>query len=159
MVKYLLDTDHFSFLQRGSGKEFTQLMTRMDQYSSTEFAVSIISFHEQVLGAHNFINRARTNRDIIRGYTLLQEILQGFTSFSVLPFDTVAVSIFNELRENKVRGSTMDLRIGAIEPKAQRIEDSIALSRNLILLTRNVADFNKIPDLKIEDWTVDPQIS
>jgi len=148
VVKYLLDTDHFSFLQRGSGKEFTQLMTRMDQYSSTEFAVSIISFHEQVLGAHNFINRARTNRDIIRGYTLLQEILQGFTSFSVLPFDTVAVSIFNGLRENKVRGSTMDLRIGAI-----------ALSRNLILLTRNVADFNKIPDLKIEDWTVDPQSS
>jgi tRNA(fMet)-specific endonuclease VapC len=145
VVKYLLDTDHFSFLQRGSGKEFTQLMTRMDQYSSTEFAVSIISFHEQVLGAHNFINRARTNRDIIRGYTLLQEILQGFTSFSVLPFDTVAVSIFNELRENKVRGSTMDLRIGAI-----------ALSRNLILLTRNVADFNKIPNLKIENWTVDP---
>jgi len=148
VVKYLLDTDHFSFLQRGSGKEFTQLMTRMDQYSSTEFAVSIISFHEQVLGAHNFINRARTNRDIIRGYTLLQEILQGFTSFSVLPFDTVAVSIFNELRENKVRGSTMDLRIGAI-----------ALSRNLILLTRNVADFNKIPDLKIEDWTVASPIS
>lgn len=148
MVKYLLDTDHFSFLQRGSGKEFTQLMTRMNQYSSTEFAVSIISFHEQVLGAHNFIKRARTNRDIIRGYTLLQEILQGFTSFSILPFDTVAVSIFNELRENKVRGSTMDLRIGAI-----------ALSRNLILLTRNVADFNKIPNLKIEDWTLDPQIS
>lgn len=148
MVKYLLDTDHFSFLQRGSGKEFTQSMTRMDQYSSTEFAVSIISFHEQVLGAHNFINRARTNRDIIRGYTLLQEILQGFTSFSVLPFDMVGVSIFNELRENKVRGSTMDLRIGAI-----------ALSRNLILLTRNVADFNKIPDLKIEDWTVAPPIS
>ncbi|WP_281286876.1 hypothetical protein [Euhalothece natronophila] len=27
------------------------------------------------------------------------------------------------------------------------------------LLTRNVADFNKIPDLRIEDWTVDPQIS
>ncbi len=77
-MKYLFDTDHISFLQRRSGREFTRLMLRIGQYAQADFALSVISFHEQVLGAHNFINRARTNTDVMRGYTLLLEILQGF---------------------------------------------------------------------------------
>jgi tRNA(fMet)-specific endonuclease VapC len=142
-VKYLLDTDHISFLQRRSGSEFTRLMIRMGQYSPADFALSIVSLHEQMLGAHNFINRARTNTDVICGYTLLLEILQGFTSAPVLPFDAKAIAVFDELRGQRIRVSTMDLRIAAI-----------AISRNLVLLTRNVADFNKIPGLAIEDWTM-----
>jgi tRNA(fMet)-specific endonuclease VapC len=142
-VKYLLDTDHISFLQRRSSTEFTRLMTRMGQYFSADFALSIVSFHEQVIGAHNFINRARTNTDLIRGYTLLRETLQGFASAPVLPFDAEAIAIFDELRGQKVRVSTMDLRIAAI-----------ARSRNLVLLTRNVRDFSKVPGLATEDWTI-----
>jgi tRNA(fMet)-specific endonuclease VapC len=141
-VKYLLDTDHISFLQRGSGVEFTHLTERMSQHSPSDFALSIVSFHEQVIGAHDFINRAKTNTDTIRGYTLLLEILQGFTNAPVLPFDTAAIAIFEQMRSQRVRVSTMDLRIAAI-----------ALSRNLVLLTRNVRDFNKVPGLTIEDWT------
>lgn len=142
-MKYLLDTDHISFLQRRSGAEFSHLITRMSQYSSEDFALSIISFHEQILGAHNFINRARTNNDIIRGYNLLTEILQSFKSAPVLLFDAQAIIIFDDLRKQKIRVSTMDLRIA-----------TIAMSRNLVLLTRNVSDFDKIPGLTIEDWTV-----
>jgi tRNA(fMet)-specific endonuclease VapC len=142
-VKYLLDTDHISFLQRRSGSEFTRLTTRMKQRSSTDFALSIVSFHEQVLGAHNFINRARTNADTIRGYALLLETLQGFAKAPVLSLDAGAIAVFDELRSQRVRVSTMDLRIAAI-----------AISRNLVLLTRNVSDFSKVPGLVTEDWTV-----
>ena len=119
-MKYLLDTDHISFLQRRSGKEFTRLMIRMGQYSPADFALSVVSLHEQVLGAHNFINRARTNTDVIRGYTLLLETLQGFASAPILAFDAEAIAIFDELRRQKVRVSTMDLRIAAIRPWRQR---------------------------------------
>jgi tRNA(fMet)-specific endonuclease VapC len=118
-------------------------MSRMDRYSPEDFALSAVSFHEQTLGAHNFINRAQTNTDTIRGYNLLIEILQGFASAPVLPFDAEAISIFDELRSQKVRVSTMDLRIAAI-----------AISRDLVLLTRNVRDFSKVPKLVTEDWTV-----
>lgn len=142
-MKYLLDTDHISFIQRRSGTEFTRLMIRIAQYSPTDFALSVVSLHEQVLGAHNFINRARTNTDVIRGYTLLLDTLQGFASAPVLLFDGEAIAIFDELREQKVRVSTMDLRIAAI-----------AISRNLVLLTRNDSDFSKVPGLVTEDWTV-----
>ena len=142
-MRYLLDTDHISFLQRRSGQEFTRLIIRMEQHSQVDFALSIVSFHEQVLGAHNFINRARINIDVMRGYTLLLEILQGFSSAPVLPYEAEAVAIFDELRRQKVRVSIMNLRISAI-----------ALSHNLIVLTRNVSDFSKVPGLMTEDWTV-----
>lgn len=142
-MKYLLDTDHISFLQRRSGSEFSRLTVRMAQHPITDFTLSVVSFHEQVLGAHNFINRARTNTDIIRGYVLLLETLQGFATAPVLPFDAEAIAVFDELRGQRVRVSTMDLRIAAI-----------VMSRNLVLLTRNVSDFSKVPGLVMEDWTV-----
>jgi tRNA(fMet)-specific endonuclease VapC len=142
-VRYLFDTDHISFLQRRSGSEFAALVARIAQYSAAEFALSIVSLHEQVLGAHNFINRARTTVDVIRGYALLSETLQGFSTAPVLPFDASSIAIFDDLRIQRVRVSTMDLRIA-----------SIALSRDLVLLTRNASDFSKVPGLVVEDWTV-----
>jgi tRNA(fMet)-specific endonuclease VapC len=77
-MKYLLDTDHISFLQQRSGTEYTALAARQAQHSAADFAFSIVSFHEQVLGAHTFITQAKTAVDTIRGYTLLLEILHGF---------------------------------------------------------------------------------
>ena len=142
-MKYLLDTDHISFLQRRSSLEFSQLTLRMSQHSLSDFALSVISFHEQVIGAHSFINRAQTNTDIARGYTLLLETLNSFAKAPVLPFDAKAIAIFDEMRSQKVRVSTMDLRIAAI-----------AISNNLVLLTRNTGDFSKVPSLITEDWTV-----
>jgi tRNA(fMet)-specific endonuclease VapC len=141
-VKYLLDTDHISFLQRRSGLEFRQLTLRMSQHPLTDFALSIISFHEQTMGAHGFINRAQTNTDIVRGYKLLGETLDGFAKAPVLPFDAEAIAIFDDMRKQKIRVATMDLRISAI-----------AISNSLILLTRNTRDFSKVPGLITQDWT------
>jgi len=139
----LLDTDHISFLQRRSSSEFIRLTLRMSQHALSDFALSVISFHEQVIGAHSFINRAQTNTDMARGYTLLLETLNSFAKAPVLPFDAKAIAIFDEMRRQKVRVSTMDLRIAAI-----------AISNNLVLLTRNTGDFSKVPSLITEDWTV-----
>jgi tRNA(fMet)-specific endonuclease VapC len=142
-VKYLLDTDHISFVQRQSGPEYPVLAARIAQHSPADLAFSVISFHEQVLGAHTFISRARTTVDIVRGYTLLMEIIQGFTAAPVLPFDAAAAAVFDDLRAQRVRVATMDLRIAAV-----------ALSRGLVLLTRNTRDFGRVPVLATEDWTV-----
>ncbi len=141
-MKYLFDTDHISFLQRRSGAEYINLAARIATHSPNDFAFSIISLDEQVLGANAFINRARASADTIRGYTILQEILQAFSVAPVLPFDAKAAVIFDQLRGQRVRIATMDLRIA-----------SITLSRNLVLLTRNNRDFRQVPDLVMEDWT------
>lgn len=142
-MKYLLDTDHISFLQRRSGREFAALAVHVAEHLPTDLAFSVISFHEQVLGAHTYISRAKTTVDVARGYTLLMEIIQGFSFAPVLPFDAAAGAVFDRLMAERVKVATMDMRIAAI-----------ALARRMVLVTRNVSDFAKVPGLAIEDWTV-----
>jgi tRNA(fMet)-specific endonuclease VapC len=141
-VRYLFDTDHITFLQRRSAPEYAALAARIAQHTPADFALSVVSFHEQALGGHSFLNQARTTAEVIRGYALLQEILQCFLTAPVLPFEATAAAVFDGLRAQKIRLATMDLRIAAI-----------ALSRGLVLLTRNVSDFSKVPGLVTEDWT------
>ncbi|MEH1937433.1 MAG: hypothetical protein V7L14_27745 [Nostoc sp.] len=50
-----------------------------------------------MLGAHNFINCARTNADIIRGYALLLGIFQGLVTAPVLLFNAGAIAVFDQL--------------------------------------------------------------
>lgn len=76
-MKYLLDTDHISFIQRRSGREFAKLTDRIAQNTPTDFVLSVISFHEQILGAHTFINRAQTKEEIVRGYNSAPPNLRG----------------------------------------------------------------------------------
>jgi tRNA(fMet)-specific endonuclease VapC len=73
---------------------------------------------------------------------MLARILRQFAAAPVVTFDADAVAVFDGLEARRFRVDTMDLRIA-----------SIALSRDLVLLTRNTADFARVPDLITEDWT------
>jgi tRNA(fMet)-specific endonuclease VapC len=115
----------------------------MAQHSSADLAVSVISFHEQVLGCHTYISRARTSADLVRGYRMFGRLLSDYAATVVLPFDSVAAAHFDTLQAARVRIGSMDLRIA-----------SIALARGMTLLTRNLRHFSQVPDLAIEDWTV-----
>jgi tRNA(fMet)-specific endonuclease VapC len=80
---------------------------------------------------------------IVRGYAMFQQVLLDFTTMNILSFDSAAAHAFTDLRKRGVRVDTMDLRIG-----------SIALVRGFTVLTRNTIDFERIPGLRIEDWTL-----
>jgi tRNA(fMet)-specific endonuclease VapC len=79
---------------------------------------------------------------VAHGYDLLRRVLETFSNFNVMPFDLQAANEFEALRAAHVRISTMDLRIA-----------SIALTRSLIVVTRNLVDFQRVPGLQCEDWT------
>ncbi len=38
-MKYLLDTDHLSIIQRQTGQDYINLSTRMAQYPLSDFAI------------------------------------------------------------------------------------------------------------------------
>ncbi|MGK7888677.1 MAG: hypothetical protein AB4042_05040 [Leptolyngbyaceae cyanobacterium] len=81
-MKYLLDTDHLSILQRQPGEAYRNLSRRMASVPITDFAVSIITFHEQVLGCHAYINRSRSLDQVVTGYTMMARLLSDFQSFA-----------------------------------------------------------------------------
>ena len=112
-------------------------------YSASDFAYSIVSFEEQARGANAFVGAARRPSEVVQRHRLLEMVLSDFTTMKVLPFDDKAAEVFDRLRSQRVKVGTMDLRIA-----------SIALSNELILLTRNTRDFDKIPGLVTENWTV-----
>ncbi len=141
-MRFLLDTDHISVLQKESGKEYSVLLERIARAPRSDLAFCIVSFHEQVLGCNAYLAQARTMADIVRGYRMFDRVLSAFAIALVLPFDDNASTVFNALIARRPRIATMDPRIAAI-----------ALSRGLTLLTRNTRDFIKIPGLTTEDWT------
>ena len=95
-MKYLLDTDHLSVLQRQAGQDYNNLSTRMAQYPLSDFAVSIVTFHEQMLGSHAYINRARNLNDVVRGYDMMARLVSDFKVLPLVSFDTGAAKIFDQ---------------------------------------------------------------
>jgi tRNA(fMet)-specific endonuclease VapC len=142
-VKFLLDTDHISILQKQSGPEYATLIAHIAQVPRADLAFCIVSFHEQVLGCNAYIAQARTSADVVRGYRMFDRVLTSFAAAVVLPFDASASAVFDGLVAKGLRIATMDLRIA-----------SIALSERLTLLTRNARDFSRVPGLVIADWTI-----
>jgi tRNA(fMet)-specific endonuclease VapC len=142
-VKFLMDTDHISILQKQSGSEYAALIARIAQVRRADLAFCIVSFHEQILGCNSYIAQAKTSVNIEHGYWMLDRVLSAFAAAHVLPFNSDASLIFRGLVTHCVRVATMDLRIA-----------SIALSQGLTLLTRNGRDFGKVPRMVIDDWTI-----
>src|SRR5437016_3607725 len=130
-MRFLLDTDHISILQKQSGPEYPALMAHIAQVPRADLAFCIVSFHEQVLGCNTYIAQAKTPVDVIRGYKMFDLVLSAFAAALVLAFDANASAVFTGLTTQRVRIATMDLRIA-----------SIALSQGLTLLTRNSRDFS-----------------
>jgi tRNA(fMet)-specific endonuclease VapC len=140
---FIFDTDHVGIIQWQSEPEYSRLMNRVSQYAATDFFVTITSFHEEILGWNAYIARATKIEGVVKGYDRLLQILADFHAAQVLPFDSAAAKHFTRLRQQKLRIGTMDLRIA-----------STALSRSMILLSRNVSDFNQVPALQVQDWTI-----
>ncbi len=119
-MRFLVDTDHISILQRGAGAEFAALSARIAAVDPGDLAFSVISFHEQSMGCHAYINQARTQADVIRGYRMLTRVIQGFAAAPVLPFDELAASTYEGLFARRLRVATMDLRISGSPDRRDR---------------------------------------
>lgn len=74
--------------------------------------------------------------------TLFQQTLRYFTTWQGLGFTQSAFDQFVELRQQRVRIGSQDLRIAAI-----------TLTNDAVLVTRNMRDFAQVPGLIIQDWS------
>ena len=139
---HLLDTDHISLLERG-GTEGAAIRNRMRRIPIDDIGTTIISYEEQMRGWLSRISRASTADDQTKAYERLKRELQNYCDIPVVEYGTGAIREFDRLKGLRVRIGTMDLKIAAI-----------ALANNATLLTRNLSDFNRVPDLRAEDWSL-----
>ena len=137
---HVLDTDHMSILERGGTSALT-LNLKLGALADSEIATTIVSYEEQCRGW-----LAKTAREkgeaLIRAYAQLGNHLEIYAGMNVLPYDERAHAVFLTLQSQKIRIGTQDLKIAAI-----------ALANDATLLSRNLSDFGKVPDLKAEDWS------
>jgi tRNA(fMet)-specific endonuclease VapC len=136
-----LDTDCLTFLNYEDAPVAKHIYARLKQRGEA-LTTTIVSFEEQMRGWMAYLNAAKTLSDQVAAYGFLAQHLQLFRGVHVLPFDSAAAARYQEFRSLKLRVSSMDLKIAAI-----------VLAHNATLVTRNLKHFNRIPDLKIEDWT------
>jgi tRNA(fMet)-specific endonuclease VapC len=138
----ILDTDLLTILQSDLQPASDNLQRRLDQLPDADVFTTIVSFQEQMRGWLAVLNQARTENRLLAAYAELLAMLHDFCRLQVLPFDAHAHRIFTDLRRQRVRIGTMDLRIAAI-----------ALSLGFKVLSRNTSHFSKVPGLQVEDWT------
>jgi tRNA(fMet)-specific endonuclease VapC len=135
---WILDTDHVSLFQRRNTSVVQTIQSKQPQ----ELAVTVVTYEEQLRGWLNVVRRSSDNNGLILSYRKLNEALEFFCDQQILAFTEVAAVEYAQLLQQKLRVGTQDLRIAAI-----------TLSVGGVLVTRNRQDFERVPNLQIEDWT------
>lgn len=129
-MTYLLDTNiciHFFKSQFG-------LQEKLEQIGYSEFAISEITIAELIYGAEKSNNVPKNKR-------VVEEFVSKIT---VLPIFNAIELYGKEKARLKTKGSIvsdLDLFIGAT-----------AIVYNLVLVTRNVSEFKRLENIKIENW-------
>jgi len=127
---YLLDTNICIHFFRGSFK----LFTKIEQIKLKNCAISEITLAELVFGAENSPN-PKKNLDIIEKFIEQVTILPIFESISFYGKEKA------RLRKAGKMISDFDLFIGCT-----------AVEQSLIMVTENVKEFDRISNIKIENW-------
>lgn len=104
--------------------------------------LSIISIDEVVQGWQKVIRGAKSPSDLSKYYTRYTDTIRAIQPFQLLSFEEAAIHRFQLLKSMKLNVGANDLRIG-----------SIAFVRQMVVATRNLRDYGRIPGLILEDWT------
>ena len=138
MTFYVFDTDHLSLY----GRNHPVLIERL-QNNSIGLTTTAINIEEQLRGRLAQVAEAKDGVVLSNAYRWLSETVKMISVFEVLQFTEAAQSIYRDLKSQRIRIGTQDLRIA-----------SIVLANHGTLLSRNARDFDKVPDLIVENWTV-----
>jgi len=139
MTLYILDTDTVSLFQRGH----PLVRARCDACPPDQLAGTVITVEEQLSGWYTMLRKAKLPSDLAHAYRRLTDTVRFLSRIQILTYTEEAIHRYNALASLRLGVGKMDLRIAAI-----------ALELGGTVVTRNARDFNRVPGLVIEDWTV-----
>ncbi len=133
-MRFLLDTNAVIALL---GQKSESLLDRVLHCTEGDIGLPTIVSHELYFGAYKS-QKVSFNLETIR---LL------LTDFVLLPFDNEDARQAGEIRAKLKTAGT------PIGPYDVLIAGQ-AKARDLVLVSNNVREFERVPDLRLEDWTV-----
>ena len=131
MLKYLLDTNIVIYVLKRRPKEVLAIFNA----NASSMAISSITLSELIYGAEKSLNT----------YKNLEAVEEFVSHLEVLPYDAKASQHYGQIK-------------AALEKKGQIIgENDIhiaahAISHGLILVSNNVREFKRVPNLALENW-------
>lgn len=128
-MKYLLDTNAVIAILNGDER----FLTKLEQYDENEFVISSIVLSKLYYGAYKS-QRKTQNLDKIK-----------LLPFKVVQFNRTDTNIAGKIRTDLESKGTP---IGAYDT----LIAGQAVAQDLILITHNVGEFQRVEGLKIEDW-------
>lgn len=138
----LVDTDHTTYLkypQSDRGRRFVDRLAAAPP--SDVVGVAIVTVEERMRGWLATIAKERDALRQVVGYRELTGLFEFYQEFEIIAFDESVARCFEDLRAQRLRLGTMDLKIAAT-----------ALVNNALLLSANQRDFARVPGLRVENW-------
>lgn len=129
-MNYLLDTNICVHFFRGK----FGVSERIEAAKAENCAISEITLAELVFGAENSKNPEKNHR-LIENFIDLVKVLPIYDS--IMKYGTEKA----RLRKSGTMISDLDLFIGCT-----------AIANDLIMVTENISEFERISDIKIENW-------
>ena len=130
---YLLDTNICIYIMNHRPMEIIQKFKRFD---IGDIGVSTITVSELQYGA------AKSKKTKLN----LQRVEEFLTPLEILLYDLNAAKCYGEVRQNLEKRGEM---IGPLD----MLIAAHALSNDIILVTNNEKEFQRVNNLKIENWT------
>jgi predicted nucleic acid-binding protein len=133
MAKFLLDSDTLIYFLKGRA----EIISAIAKHPPEDLATSRINYTELLYGAYNS-SRIEYNLKIIFPF---------LANFEILEFDQDTAHLFAKekarLKKSGMIIADMDLMIA-----------SIAIAHNLTLVSNNTKHFERVKNLKFENWSM-----
>jgi tRNA(fMet)-specific endonuclease VapC len=138
MNAHLLDTDTLSLFQKGH----PAVSQRCAAAAPQSVSISVITLEEQFLGWYTRSRQAKTDAELAQASEGMAHFARLIRQLPILAFTVPAIQRYRQLTKMKLNVGKNDLRIAAI-----------ALEAGATVVTRNLRDFGRVPNLQLEDWS------
>ena len=137
-MSYLLDTNVISELRKPAGRASTNVRLWAGRQRTSDLLISVITVMEIEIGVARMERRDSVQGDVLRKW-LERDLLAAFAT-RILPVDLAVVR----------RASAMHVP----DPRPERdvLIAATALNLNLVVVTRNIADFKPLGVELLNPW-------
>ncbi len=137
MSLYVIDTDIFSLYQHGH----VELTAKVNMHPLQELAITVITVEEELSGWYSLLRRVHRPEEHVEVYGRLAKAIPVLARWQILSMSLPAIMRYETLKRMNLNVRKMDLRIAAI-----------VLETGGVVVTRNVRDFQRVPNLSVENW-------